>query len=263
MTKLVDFHCHLDLYPDFEALVAECDRAEVYTLAVTTTPRAWAKNKALAARTKHVRVALGLHPQLVGSIANEIDLWESLLHETNYVGEVGIDASPQYGKTLAEQKRIFERVLKACSSQGNKVLSMHAVRSVSLVLDMLEAHLDLSSNIPIFHWFSGSPAEARRAAAIGCMFSINDRMLGSAKTTNLLKAIPDECILTETDGPFTETSGRPSRPNDVRFCVHHLASALGRDSLSVERLVLTNLKRILSRLHHPEQQAPRVAGAKP
>ncbi len=29
MAKLVDLHCHLDLYPDFEALVRECDSKEI------------------------------------------------------------------------------------------------------------------------------------------------------------------------------------------------------------------------------------------
>ena len=73
---LVDFHCHLDLYPDFEALVADCDERRIHTLAVTTTPRAWVRNRDLAARTRHVRAALGLHPQLVGERWREVDLWE-------------------------------------------------------------------------------------------------------------------------------------------------------------------------------------------
>ena len=41
---LVDFHCHLDLYPDHQAAVEEAEDAGVFTLAVTTTPRAWPRN---------------------------------------------------------------------------------------------------------------------------------------------------------------------------------------------------------------------------
>ena len=37
----VDFHCHLDLYPDHEAAIARAEAASVYTLTVTTTPKAW------------------------------------------------------------------------------------------------------------------------------------------------------------------------------------------------------------------------------
>ena len=36
----VDFHCHLDLYPDFEVAIAKAEAARIYTLTVTTTPKA-------------------------------------------------------------------------------------------------------------------------------------------------------------------------------------------------------------------------------
>lgn len=63
--KWMDFHFHLDLYPNHEALIRECDREGVATLIVTTTPKVWTRNQELASASKHVRVALGLHPQLV------------------------------------------------------------------------------------------------------------------------------------------------------------------------------------------------------
>ncbi len=262
MTKYVDFHCHLDLYPDFEALVAECERASIYTLAVTTTPRAWTRNKAVARSTKHVRVGLGLHPQLVGSHEKEIELWERLLDETSYVGEVGIDAGPQYAKTLPGQKRVFERILKACSSKGGKVLSIHAVRSTSVVIDMVQEHLDLTANIPVLHWFSGTPSEARRAASLGFMFSINDRMLGNAKTQALLDAIPLDHILSETDGPFTKNGPNPSRPKDVTICVANLANALGRDPTEIKSLIFENLGRVISKTR-PPAEIPKPTGGRP
>ena len=81
---LIDFHCHLDLYPDHAAAVREADAAGVYTLAVTTTPKAWARNHELTRDTHRVRAALGLHPQLVSSRADEIALWEILLPQTHY-----------------------------------------------------------------------------------------------------------------------------------------------------------------------------------
>ena len=40
-----DFHCHLDLFPDPPAAMASCEKHRIMTLAVTTTPRAWAQNK--------------------------------------------------------------------------------------------------------------------------------------------------------------------------------------------------------------------------
>ena len=103
---LIDFHCHLDLYPDHAAAVREADAAGVFTLAVTTTPKAWARNHELTRDTRHVRAALGLHPQLVSSRVDEIALWETLLPQTRYVGEVGLDAGPRFYKSLDLQKEV-------------------------------------------------------------------------------------------------------------------------------------------------------------
>ena len=72
----VDFHCHLDLYPDHEAAIARAEAAGVYTLTVTTTPKAWPRNFQLTRDTRFVRAALGLHPQLAAERAAELPLWE-------------------------------------------------------------------------------------------------------------------------------------------------------------------------------------------
>ena len=89
--SLVDFHCHLDLYQDFEAVILECEEVGVHTLTVTTTPKAWPRNFELTSKTHCVRAALGLHPQLVADRVNELKIWETYLPHTRYVGEVGLD----------------------------------------------------------------------------------------------------------------------------------------------------------------------------
>lgn len=250
MAKLVDFHCHLDLYPDFEALVRECESKEIYTLAVTTTPRAWSRNHELASETKHVRAALGLHPQLVQSHGSDIAMWEKLLGQSSYVGEVGLDAGPQYYRSLPEQKRVFERILRACSKQGGKVLSIHSIRTASIVLDMAEEHLDLRNNTMVMHWFTGTPAEARRAVEMGCYFSINGRMLRNSKASALLKTIPVERMLTETDGPFTDGKAGPARPGDALDCVEGLAGTYDIPVADMQKRIVGNLLAMLKKTSH-------------
>lgn len=243
---LVDFHCHLDLYPDFESLVSECEAAAVYTLAVTTTPKAWARNHALASRTRHVFAALGLHPQVVATRAHEIDLWESLLTDSKYVGEVGLDSGPQYFRSLDQQKQIFERVLKACSRQGGKILSVHSIRSASAVLDMVEQHLALDRSRLVLHWFTGTAAEARRAVDLGCYFSINAQMACNPRTGKIVEGLPSDRILTETDGPFTKIAGKPSRPADVAESLIAIANSRKQSLADVQDSVSKNFAVITS-----------------
>ncbi len=67
-------------------------------------------------------------------------------------------------------------------------------------------------------------AESRRAVDLGCYFSINAEMFKSPRHRAIIAALPLERLLTETDGPFTESEGRPSRPRDVTLIVRDLAS---------------------------------------
>jgi len=243
--SFVDFHCHLDLYPDFASAVADAERAGVYTLTVTTTPKAWPRNLEVTRGTQYVRAALGLHPQLVHERAEEISLWEEYLPQTRYVGEVGIDASPRYYRSLEIQKQVFERVLSTCAKAGGKILTVHSVRSAKTVLDLIEQHLPVDKGRIVLHWFSGSKSEARRAVQLGCFFSINSQMMQNDRGRALVSSLPLERLLTETDGPFTQIAGKPASPTDVSRTVNELA-ILGQKSPDDLALVIRqNLKLLL------------------
>lgn len=244
--SLVDFHCHLDLYPDLRSAIAACEQARVFTLAVTTTPKAWPRNYELASKTRYVRAALGLHPQLVSARAHELALWEELLPRTRYVGEVGLDAGPRFFRSFEKQKEIFGRVLQLCAKAGGKIVSVHSVRSVRTVLDMIEANFPASRGRVVLHWFTGTKSEARRAVQLGCYFSINREMVRNERHQAVVAQLPLDRLLTETDGPFTQIDGRSTHPADVRFAHDAIASLRGETSEALSRLVIANLKQLLA-----------------
>jgi TatD DNase family protein len=221
---LVDFHCHLDLFADMEAAIRDADSAGIYTLAVTTTPKAWPRNHQLTRATRHVRAALGLHPQLVAERHSEISLWEEYLPQSRYIGEVGLDAGPRFYKSFELQKEIFSHILQACARAGDKILSVHSVRSAKLVLDLVELHFPAGRGRIVLHWFTGTKSEARRAVDLGCYFSINNAMMQSDRGRDLILGLPGDRILTETDAPFTQIGGRPTAPRDVAATVASLSA---------------------------------------
>lgn len=243
---LVDFHCHLDLYPDHAGAVGAADAAGVFTLAVTTTPRAWPRNHELALRTKHVRAALGLHPQLVAERESEVDLWDQYLSQTRYVGEVGLDAGPRFFKSLDAQKRVFQHVLRRCAEAGDKIITVHSIRSAKSVLDQVEANLPPGRGKIVLHWFTGTKSEAKRALDLGCFFSINAGMLGSERHAPMVQVLPLDRMLTETDGPFTRTGNRPSQPADVAAVVEGLGRLHGLAASDIAQLVRRNLQTLLA-----------------
>ncbi|MRE41964.1 TatD family deoxyribonuclease [Klebsiella quasipneumoniae] len=242
----VDFHCHLDLYPDHKAVIAECELARVATLAVTTTPKAWQRNCELALNSSFVRVGLGLHPQLVSEREDEVVLLERYLSSARYVGEIGLDAGPRFYHSFEAQERVFSRILQACAEQGNKILSIHSVRTAAKVLDHLEKSNILENCQAILHWFTGSSAEARRAVELGCYFSVNEEMLRSIKHRKLIAGLPLNRLLTETDGPFVQNEGRAICPRDVCRAVREIALLHGISEDATRLVVLSNLKKLVT-----------------
>jgi TatD DNase family protein len=242
----VDFHCHLDLYPDLVSAVQEAERAGVYTLAVTTTPQAWPRNREVTRTTRYVRAAVGLRPQLVQERASEISLWEQYLPESRYVGEVGIDAGPRYYRSLDLQKELFRHVLQSCALDGEKILSVHSVRSAKIVLDLIEQYLPPSRGTVVLHWFSGSISEAQRAVDLGCYFSINSEMIGSERGRRLAASLPADRLLTETDGPFTQVNQRNATPSDIGQTVQAIALLRKASAEEIKGTIAQNLGTMLN-----------------
>jgi len=242
---VIDFHCHLDLFPNPAAVCDECKRRNMYVLSVTTTPSAWKNTAALAADAKRIRTALGLHPQLAHERSNELELFDRFISETRYVGEVGLDGAPEFRKHWQVQLNVFEHVLEKCQSLGGRVLSIHSRRASGAVLDRLERFRDAGT--PILHWFSGSLRDLDRAVELGCWFSVGPAMLGSENGKKLVQRIPSERILTESDGPFAQLNDQPVMPWHVERAIHELSAIWLLPPAKVAKTIDNNLRSLLDR----------------
>jgi TatD DNase family protein len=116
---------------------------------------------------------------------------------------------------------------------------------VPAVLEMIESHLPQDRGVVVLHWFTGTKAEARRAAALGCYFSINAEMMRSDRGRALVAELPIDRLLTETDGPFTQIDGRPTEPTDARKAIDALARVRNLASTAVDEVVRANLQTLL------------------
>jgi TatD DNase family protein len=239
-----DFHCHIDLYPDPAAMISQCDSSSIMTLAVTTTPKAWAQNKKWASSSPFVYPACGLHPELVGERYSEIELLEQLLKDSTLIGEVGLDGSPRYRESWENQKDVFARVLRGAQKIGGRVISIHTRRAAKEAVEMIEALTTPDRVLCILHWFSGAKSVVVKAAAAGCYFSVNNQMICSKQGSVIIKNIPAERLLTETDGPFTEEAGRKSVPSDVLQLPERVAELRKADVHSINEAIYENARRV-------------------
>ena len=115
------------------------------------------------------------------------------------------------------------------------------------MLSHIERLLPNDRGTVVLHWFTGSPSEARRAVELGCYFSINSQMLNSAKHRSLVASLPSNRILTETDGPFVQIEGRPSRPaTDIPKTVQALALLREQSPEQTATQIISNLRHLVS-----------------
>jgi TatD DNase family protein len=188
-------------------------------------------------------VALGLHPQLASERKGELDLFDRLLPEARYVGEIGLDGSREFQDQWSDQVAVFERILSSCRAVGGRVLSIHCRRAVGEVLKRIEACGGVG--VPVLHWYSGSQGDLKRAVDLGCWFSVGPAMVLSKSGQLLIKRMPVDRILTETDGPFASVRGRRALPWDIDVVVPKLAGLWGISRENAEARLGSNLDRLV------------------
>lgn len=240
---MIDFHSHLDLYPNALSLLPRVARENVFTLVVSTSPKAWLASSKVFAGYSNIKVALGLHPEIAVAKAAEKDLFVSLIKQAEYVGEIGLDGSPRFKPSLPIQRAILDAVLTECERVGGRVMSLHSRGAADQVLDALAAHP--KAGTPVLHWFSGTNKQLSRAVGQGAWFSVGPSMIAGEKGRQLVAGMPASRVLLETDGPFaTKPEGTPWLPWETTNVMEVLCDAWSMRFEQVRGQLLSNLKTI-------------------
>jgi TatD DNase family protein len=241
---MIDFHCHLDLYKDPLSLLPEIGRRCEFVLAVTTSPRAWAKTSRVFQNTACVKTAIGLHPEILADRINERNDLMKGIRQTPFIGEVGIDGSPQYADSMNLQEEVLRDVMQESEKCGGRVLSIHSRNAATKVLDVIERHS--GKNVSVLHWFSGTANELDRAIELGAWFSVNPIMTFGNKGATLVSKMPLSRLLPETDAPFAQNKGVPYMPWDTAIVIEQLARIFSMNSAGVKNKMENNLQSLLS-----------------
>ncbi len=239
---LIDFHCHLDLYRSPKDVVRRAVEEGVYILSVTTTPSAFSGTSALAPVGSRIRTALGFHPELAASRRKELSIFHDLLPSVEYVGEVGLDGSLPHRDTLSIQAEVLHEILNACAAAGGRTISLHSRGAASMLLDMLE--FEPMAGRFVLHWFVAKPALIDRAVRLGCWFSVGSAMLASRSGRAAASAMPLECMLPETDGPFGSAGGKSLPPGGGGAVYREIASLKNCSAAKIELVMTENFRRL-------------------
>lgn len=240
-------HTHLDLYPDALKIIDKVNKNNIFTLVVTTSPKAWIATTKVFEKYENIYVSLGLHPEIIETKANEIDLLINCIKDSNFIGEVGIDGSRRFSKSLSLQINVFEKILQECESQNGRIISIHSRGAESIVLNLLKKYSNCGT--PILHWFSGKVKELQIAIELNCWFSINPTMCSTKKGLSLIERIPKNRILPESDGPFTALNNKTIYPWEAIYVVSTLEKIWQCNNDDVIIQLKTNLDTIVGIVH--------------
>lgn len=241
---MLDCHCHLDRYKDPHSVARDAARQGVFVIAVTNLPSHFEVGLPHVRSMRGVRLALGLHPLAANEHENERQRFCELLPETSFVGEVGLDFSREGRATENIQRESFSMVARSLAS-APKFTTIHSRCAEKEALAILKQH---NVHPVVFHWYSGSLATLDDALVAGHYFSINPAMITSAKGQKMILRVPQDRLLTETDGPYTKCRGSASRPESVKEVERYLARLWNQRPEAVRRTVWDNFTALLTQL---------------
>lgn len=240
--KLIDTHFHLDFYRDHKFWYEQINELKQHTLCVTNSPEIFISCKRLYPETKYVKFALGYNPQISASTPFNKKLFLSQLGSTAYIGEVGLDFTNKHLCSKTAQIEAFEFICHN-AAKYNKLLTIHSRKAEKDTLAILMRN---GIKRAIIHWYSGDLETLEMFTKAGYYFSINASMCVTAKGQSIIKHIPIDKILVESDGPFTKVGGSKYTPADLSKTYLMLADLLKHPN--IHDLVFDNSYRLLTTL---------------
>lgn len=197
---LLDAHFHLSLVADEEKYFEKS--ADFYAISYGLLPSLYEKD--CKYKSDRIQIGLGFHPWCIkaDNIKKELVSFSEQFWDAEYIGEIGLDFSAKYVNEKDFQIVFFEEFCKLASKASGKVISIHAIKSTEMVLDMLSKYNVCENNTVIFHWFTGSKTQLYKAIEMGCYFSCGPKMLILSKGFELIREIPENKMFIETDMPW-------------------------------------------------------------
>jgi len=248
-----DAHCHIDRFSAPEAVLERAQTAGVTVFAVTCRPSEYEQQLARYGERPGLRLGLGFHPMAVAGrlpwapdvdIAAELEIFQRLAAGAAFIGEVGLDFTPNGRHARQAQESVIDTIL-ATPGVLDKYITVHSRGAETEVVDRLR---DAGAQHAALHGngFLGTPAQIERATDAGIYFSVvlSDEMALAPGFRDLIAAVPRDRALSESDGPFGQTGGRELEPTDMGLVHEYLARQWHMSTEVVVGALAGNLKRL-------------------
>lgn len=254
--KFFDAHSHIhgkEYDADRSEVISRMRASGVSTITVGTYLESSKKAVDLAEKEENVWATVGLHPTDTDEDFN-FDEYKELasLEKVAAIGECGLDYFWQ--KELSERKKQrenFRKQIELALSVDKPLMihsrpsrdSMDAYEDLLLILEtsLASSTAKLSGNV---HFFVGDKDIARRFLDMGFTMSFTGVITFSGDYDEVIKYIPIESILSETDCPYVTPvpyRGKRNEPAFVPEVVKRIAEIKG---ISIDKAADTLFKNV-------------------
>lgn len=225
MIEYFDSHCHLTdaaFRDDREAVLHRASEAGVTRLVTIASDVADAVAALELARDRPgVWCTAGVHPHEAGKAApTDVDAVRELATghaEVVAIGETGLDFHYDHSPR-AVQTELFEAHLALGAETGLPVV-VHAREADPEIAAALRAMP--KGTMGVLHCFAGGEAAFAEAMAAGWYVSFSGiASFGSFKAADLLRQVPADRLLVETDSPYLAPVPHRGRRNEPALVVH-------------------------------------------
>jgi len=224
----IDVHAHLN-DPIFDK-----DRDEVLTrsegiviLDAGLNHESNLKVLELSRRYSTLKACLGLHPEYTWSTSDhQVELESDFIKENSSslvaISEIGLDYKyPEHERQIHALKRFL-----ALAEELDLPVVLHSRRAAGAILNVLKS-FSVRADL---HAFSGNMEEARKAVDQGYYLSIGPNVIYNTYRQELVKIIPVERLLTETDSPVLGPDpGVRNEPRNLVLALEKMAEIKGME----------------------------------
>lgn len=225
----IDTHCHLDYLQkdnNLNDIIQHAWNAEVRLLhTISTRLDESAMIKGIASQFNHVYCSIGVHPNESSEVEHltQTQITEALLAEVNdkviSFGETGLDYYYEHSDRATQQKSFLAHIDAA--KEASLPLVIHSRDADGDTVRYLQSEA-ADGVTGIIHCFTGSPEMARACLDRGFYISISGIVTFKTATQlqDIVKWLPLDRILIETDSPYLAPIPYRGKPNQPAYVVH-------------------------------------------
>ncbi len=256
MFKFIDVHSHLNL-PEFDAdreeQIKKLEELNIGTITVGVDYETSKEAVLLADENPNIWATVGLHPTDNDKEVFDYQKYKELAQHKKVIaiGECGLDYFHPGDKE--KQKDLFIKQIEL-AIEINKPLMLHCRPSkgsmdayedtLEILTTMSRRSLDMRGNA---HFFVGNINIAKRFLNLGFTMSFDGPITFSRDYDEVIKYLPLESILSETDSPFAAPMpyrGKRNEPAYVEEIVKKIAEIRGEDFEKVREVLVQNAMRV-------------------